>query len=107
VELRRGAPLTTKVSSELTKVSSELTKVNSELTKVSSELTKVSSELTKVSSELTKVSSELTKVSSELIFFSLSFSRSYSNISMNPRCRLLRGFKISAVAYCAYCHSQM
>ncbi len=34
------------------------------------------------------------------IFFSLSFSRSYSNISINPRCRLLRGFKISAVGYC-------
>jgi hypothetical protein len=34
------------------------------------------------------------------IFFYLSFSRSYSNISMNPRCRLLRGFKISAVGYC-------
>jgi hypothetical protein len=28
------------------------------------------------------------------ILFSFSFSRSYSNISMNPRCRLLRGFKI-------------
>ncbi len=28
------------------------------------------------------------------IFFSFSFSRSYSNISMNPRCRLLRGLKI-------------
>ncbi len=35
------------------------------------------------------------------IFFSLSFSRRYSNISMNQRCRLLRGFKISAVGYCA------
>jgi hypothetical protein len=34
------------------------------------------------------------------IFFSLPFSRSYSNISMNPRCRLLLGFKISAVGYC-------
>jgi hypothetical protein len=33
------------------------------------------------------------------IFFSLSFSLSYSNISMNPRCRLPRGFKISAVGY--------
>jgi hypothetical protein len=41
------------------------------------------------------------------IFFSLSFSRSYLNISMNPRSRLLQGFKISAVAYCAYCHSPM
>ncbi len=30
---------------------------------------------------------------SKRIFFSFSFSRSYSNISMNPRCRLLRGFK--------------
>jgi hypothetical protein len=27
------------------------------------------------------------------IFFSFSFSRSYSNTLMNPRCRLLRGFK--------------
>jgi hypothetical protein len=27
------------------------------------------------------------------IFFSFVFSRSYLNISMNPRCRLLRGFK--------------
>jgi hypothetical protein len=27
------------------------------------------------------------------IFFSFSFSRSYSNILMNPRCRLLWGFK--------------
>jgi hypothetical protein len=34
------------------------------------------------------------------IFFSVSFSRSYSNISMNPRCRLLRRFKICAVGYC-------
>ncbi len=34
------------------------------------------------------------------IFFSLSFSRSYLNISMNPGCRILRGFKISAVGYC-------
>jgi hypothetical protein len=41
------------------------------------------------------------------IFFSLSFSRSNSNISMNLCCRPLRGFKISAVAYCAYCHSPM
>ncbi len=41
------------------------------------------------------------------IFFSLSFLRSYSNISMNPHCRLLRGFKTSAVAYWAYCHSPM
>ncbi len=41
------------------------------------------------------------------IFFSFSFSRNYSNILMNPRCRLLRGFKISAVAYCAYCHSPL
>jgi hypothetical protein len=39
------------------------------------------------------------------IFFSFSFLQSYSNISMNPRYKLLRGFKISAVAYCAYCHS--
>jgi hypothetical protein len=41
------------------------------------------------------------------IFFSLSLSRSYSNILMNPRCRPLREFKISAVAYCVYCHSPM
>ncbi len=41
------------------------------------------------------------------LFFSLLFSRSYSNILMNPCCRLFRGFKISAVAYCAYCHSPM
>ncbi len=41
------------------------------------------------------------------IFFSVLFSRSYSNILMNPRCRLLRGFKISAVAYFTYCHSPM
>jgi hypothetical protein len=34
------------------------------------------------------------------IFFYLSFSRSHTNISMNLRCRLLRGFKISAVGYC-------
>ncbi len=27
------------------------------------------------------------------VFFSFSFSRSYSNISMNPRCRLLRGLQ--------------
>ncbi len=40
------------------------------------------------------------------IFFPLWFSQSYSNILMNPRCRLLREFKISTVAYCAYCHSQ-
>ncbi len=31
----------------------------------------------------------------EKIFFSLSFSRCYSNISMNPRCRL-------CIAYCAF-----
>jgi hypothetical protein len=37
------------------------------------------------------------------IFFPLSFSRNHSNISMNPCCQLLRGFKISAVAYCTYC----
>ncbi len=41
------------------------------------------------------------------IFFSLSFSRSCQNISMNSGCRLLRGFKISTVAYCVYCHSLM
>ncbi len=41
------------------------------------------------------------------IYFSPSFSRSYQNILMNPRCRLLRGFKISPGAYFAYCHSPM
>ncbi len=38
------------------------------------------------------------------IFFSFSFSHSYSKILMNPRCRLLQGFKIRAVAYYAYSH---
>ncbi len=41
------------------------------------------------------------------IFFSLLFSQSYSNVFIYPRCRLLQGFKISAVAYCAYYHSSM
>ncbi len=46
-----------------------------------------------------------TDFEAERIFFSFSFSRSYSNFSMNPRSSLLRGIKISAVAYCAHCHS--
>jgi hypothetical protein len=32
-------------------------------------------------------------IEAKRIFFSFSFLRSYSNISMNPHCRLLRGFK--------------
>jgi hypothetical protein len=45
------------------------------------------------------------QISRVIGFFSFSFQQSYSNILMIPRCRLLRGLKISAVAYCAYCHS--
>jgi hypothetical protein len=41
------------------------------------------------------------------IFFSFLFSRSYSNIFMNLRCRQLQGFKISTVAYCAFCRSPL
>ncbi len=39
------------------------------------------------------------------IFFSFQFSQSFWNILMNSCCSLLGGFKISAIAYCAYCHS--